>query len=193
MTITTIYEAAIGGTIEDFKEFYSPGSQNLAVEGGSTLLSYVIAYNDPVNRAAIANFLLDEGADPTWQDHRDGLTYLHALFGWFANKPVPQGDLVLAARLLDGGADVNAVDNVSGTPLQELTRRAVTHSERYAGPIYDLLFSRDDLDLFVRNARGNSTYRLAWRERDILPQLWERVQRYVADHGLTVPEGEIGG
>lgn len=190
MAITTVYSAAMVGTLEDVKKRYAPGMAVRASKTGEPLLMYAMSNSDPVNRAAIANFLLDDGADPRWRDRRDGMTYLHVLFGRLANKPFPEGDLALAARLLDGGADVNAVNKTSGTPLQGLTRRAVTYSETYAGPVYSLLFARDDLDLLKLNTRGNSTYRTAWKSRNSLPQLWEQVQRYVADRNLTVPEGE---
>lgn len=178
--------AAKRGTLTELRSSYEPGDALREFSGGSTLLSQALGNPDPTRRREIATFLLDEGADATWTDPRQGYTLLHVLLGKYRDDVTPP-DATLLERLLDAGADLNAVDRRWGTPLQNLHEKAVTWGEASAAPYYDVLLGRDDLDLFRPGSFGLSTYTSAARTREQLPELWRRVQQYVADHGLQVP------
>lgn len=183
----SVVEAAMVGTLEDVKGHYKPGDERKRFTGGP-LLDTALGNSDPVNRFEIASFLLDVGADPAWYDRRDGGNSLHHLLnhvrGGFAET-----DMALLRRLLDGGADVNASTKRSGTPLQ-LVNRYAGQGETNVVAVYDVLFARDDLDLFSPGKYGHSTYSSAWKGREYYPVFWQRVQQYIADHGLQVPESE---
>ena len=184
----TLVGTAMAGTLEEFMEHYQPGDATRRFSGGRTLLATAMSNKDPVNRAAIANFLLDEGADPTWRDPDGGGNLLHTLFGRYRNN-AQEVDLALLRRLLAGGADVNAVNKRWGTPLQTLLEQADHWGEENAEHgYYPIMFDRPDLDLFVIGNFERSTYRTSWDFRDEAPVQWRLVQEYVADHGLQVPE-----
>lgn len=182
--------AAKRGTLTELRSFYEPGDARREFSGGTTLLAQALGNPDPVRRREIASFLLDEGADATWTDPRQGSTLLHVLLGKYRDDVTP-ADGALLRRLLDAGADPDAVDRRWGTPLQTLHEKAVSWGETSAGPYYDVLLGRDDLDLFRAGSFGLSTYTSAARTREQLPELWRRVQQYVADHGLQVPADQV--
>lgn len=184
----TLWGSASVGTLEEFKTYYQPGDALRRNGGGRTLLCEALGNTDAVNRFAIASFLLDEGADPTWRDRRAGGNLLHFLLN-HVRAGFADTDMVLLQRLLDGGADVNESDKRVGTPLQ-LANRYAAEGEFNVLPVYDVLFACDDLDLFSPGRFGFSTYDTAWKGREYYPVFWQRVRQYVADHGLQVPESE---
>jgi hypothetical protein len=186
----TLVGTARGGTLEEFRQFYQPGDATRRFSGGDSLLSNAMSNKDPVHRAAIANFLLDEGADPTWRRPKDGGGLLHVLFGWYRNN-AQEVDLALLRRLLVGGADVNAVNKRWGTPLQTLLEQTLQWGEDNAVHGYlPIMLDRDDLDLFRIGNFKRSTYRTSWVLRERRPVQWSLVQKYVADHGVQIPESE---
>ena len=191
VVMATLIGSAMSGTLDEFKAFYAPGTANTAGGATGSLLSEALGDNDPARRAEKALFLLDDGADAGWRDDRLGYNLLHILLGHFrGNTPRTDGDLAVLRRLLDAGADVNAIDKKRGTPLHQLISTSIGYSEDSLDPVYDLLFGRSNLDLFGVSAREHSVYGLAHNMRDRLPNLWRYVERYVQDHGLVVPESE---
>ena len=104
------------------------------------------------------------------------------------NLTVTEADWALLRRLLDLGADVNAVDRRDGTILHETYR--MTEENRSAA--YDIIFARDNLDLFnSRTGAGHSVYGQASQGREVMfKSLWGYVERYVRDRSLVVPESE---
>lgn len=176
------------GTLKEFLETYERGTPNGGNAAGGPLLHYALSNHEAANRAAISSLLLEEGADVTWQDRRDGTNLLHVLLT-HVRSTFTDTDMALLHRLLDGGADVNASAKGFGTPLQ-LLRRYAGQGETNVLPVYEVLFARDDLDLFNPGKYGHSTYSSAWKTRESKPILWQRVQQYIADHGLQVPDSE---
>lgn len=124
----------------------------------------------------------------TWQDRRDGTNLLHILLT-HVRSTFTDTDMALLHRLLDGGADVNASAKRFGTPLQLVNQHA-SQGEGNVLALYDVFFARPDLDLFSPGRYGFSTYDSAWKGREYFPILWQRVQQYIADHGLQVPDSE---
>ena len=186
----TLVGTARSGSLEEFLEYYQPGDVNRRFSGGETLIAHAMSNKDAVNRAAIANFLLDGVADPTWRDRGTGGNVLHTLFGRYRNN-AQEVDLALLRRLLAGGVDVNEVNKRWGTPLQTLMEQAAQWGEDNAVHGYlPIMFARDDLDLFTIGQFKRPTYRTSWNFREVAPVQWGMVQKYVADHGLLVPESE---
>ncbi|MCL2849285.1 MAG: hypothetical protein FWE61_04485 [Micrococcales bacterium] len=182
---------AMNDTLERFMQFYEPGTANGLTPSGEHLLMIVLTDLDPDNRGSKANYLLDDGADPKWCT-QSGLCPLHVLLDRIpGNVPCPRSDVALLTRLLDGGADINAVDRKYGTPVQVLLDRAIRSTEEHLGPVYEVVFGRPGLDLFRVGAYKKSSYRIAWQRRERLTEFWARIEQYVADHGLVVPDGEV--
>jgi len=191
--MSTLIGTARCGTLEELKQFYQPGMSRAEIMPGRSLLSMALTDNDAVNRSAKAMFLLDEGSDPKWYDTRSGMNLLHILVGQVrGNVTVPDSDLVLLRRLLAGGASVNGLHRKYGTPVQLMRERSGTYSEGSIGPVYDVLFSQPDLDVFLVGSFRHSIYQQALKDKDMLPVLWSHVERYVRDHGLLVPVDQQG-
>src|SRR5690349_2352237 len=117
--MVTAVGAAMQGTAEEFRAAYQPGTANEALDpAGRTLLHVALGNNDPASRVAIAEALLDDGADATTLSGAERYTVLHILFGRLTHDFELEAPLL--KRLLDAGADVNAVAADVGTPLQTL-------------------------------------------------------------------------
>jgi len=184
--------AAMSGTLEDFKQFYVPGTANQPTRSGDSLVMIAVGNSAPENRFAIANYLIDDGADVTWTDPRGKYSVLHVLVAQMVPKmSIATSDCDLLVRLMDEGADVNQVATKWGTVIQCLHAKTMNLlSEEALVPVYDVVFARPDLDLFKTGSFGQSSYRTVWLWRDECPVLWERVERWLADHGVVAPEEE---
>lgn len=183
--------SAVNGTLESFLTQYQPGDVEWVSITGSTPLLEALKNSDRQNRSDIANFLLDEGADATIQ-MPSGYNALHVLLGR-ADYRNPETDLNLLVRLLDSGADINAVDKKSGTPLQCLDELTLNIGEELVVPFYDVFFSRDDLDLFKKGSFGKSTYDMVREDQEFRPLRFERVEEYLREREVqsSNPEGEL--
>jgi len=177
----SLVAAAMAGTLDDLQRLYTPGTANRLMFNGASLLSFAIADHNPVQRGEKARFLLDEGADATWRSIRYGYNLVHVLFGSMrGNAPIPGSDLVLLVRLLEAGANPNDQDVQDGTPLQDLAARAITYSERSLEPVYQVMFSRDGLDLFQCRAFNHTLFELAFDYQELLPVLWGFTESYAS-------------
>lgn len=132
---------------------YRPEQAGWSDSTGTTLLMYALRNPDMSARIAIADRLIDDGAD-TSVETSDHVNSLHVLLGSmthdFAREPA------LLQRLLDGGADVNlCAGQRMGTPLQALSRN-FSFSDAMLAPMYDVLFSRPELDVESRSRTGSS-------------------------------------
>lgn len=191
----TIMGAALTGDLSEFKSFYERGmAESWRASNGDTLLTIALGNK---NRIQICNFLLDEGADASVTLPPEGTNCLHILLGRVPDKNirmpgVPEknaADLALLHRLLDGGAEINAVDTEVGTPIQYFTEGTMKlPSEEVATPFYDLLFSREDLDLMKIGAFGRSTYWSIWSASFRSTVMLECAQRCLRERGLPVPD-----
>lgn len=122
---------------------------------GSTVLFGALSNLDPDARVAIANRLLDDGADPSVVT-RNGTTVLHVLL---ANpEPGPEGDAHVLRRLLAGGAPINLIDSKRGAPLAILFDNYSLEDDE-AEPYYEAFFERPDLNLDAPGNMGLRTVR----------------------------------
>jgi len=191
MTVT-LADAAIDGTLEEFKQLYATDKSRESGFWKTLLLRDAIGDNDPESRTAKANFLLDDGADATWHEaYNGGRNLLHIFLSTIAGRSaVLPADIALLRRLLDAGADINGISPKSGTPLQLLYQRSVSYSDEVIVPLFDVIFARDDFDLFVVGAFKKSTYQVVGMSRDSVPIMWGYIERYIHDHGIVVPENQ---
>ncbi|WPF82358.1 hypothetical protein SANBI_003712 [Sanguibacter sp. 4.1] len=186
--MTAAFTKAKTGTLDEFLGVYSPSGASETGMGGMTLLCRALGNRHLDARVAIASRLLDDGADPSTVIPPDGYNALHILFGQAVHDPEAEAPLV--RRLLDGGADVNAVAVRWGTPLQTLADNQKYADDELA-PLYDELFARDDLDLLVPGAQGRSTLESARLLGDERADLVRRMEQYLTDRGVAVPEREV--
>lgn len=189
----TISGTAAGGSLEQFVTLYEPGMASSWVSvTGQTLLIRALANSNSRDRSEIVNFLLDEGADATVV-MSDGYNVLHVLFGKasfdgpeFSPENVDL-DASLLRRLLDSGADINAVSKKQGTPLQYLCRTTSRlRDEAVANPYYEIMFSREGLDL-LKVGDGKSTYETIWGAFGGKLML-QYAQHYLRRNGIEVPD-----
>jgi ankyrin repeat protein len=131
------------GTYEEFLSRYEPGAAARAADStGRTLLHAALANGDLHARVAIADRLLDDGADAAALSGAEGFTTLHVLLG--RGKHDFPREAPLLERLLDGGADVNRAVDRFGTPLHTVARQ-FAFTDASLAPFYDVLFARPDL------------------------------------------------
>ncbi|WP_420114026.1 hypothetical protein [Pseudactinotalea sp.] len=167
-----ILGAKRAASLEAFLENYDPAVTPTfaSPSTGQTALFGALANRDPQTRVAIANRLLDDGADASVVTS-SGTTLLHVLLPQRAHDPAAEAGLV--TRLLDGGADVNAADAKLGAPLAMLYNTSIVDED--AVPLYQAFLARADLDLDARATQALSVRELileaAPRNRPILQQL----------------------
>lgn len=135
-----LWLAAKRGTYEEFAGLYEGSG-----EDPTALLIPSLTHKDPQVRFDIANRLLDDGAQASEAEKMDGLSTLHVLFGHRRKSHNIGLEVPLLRRLLDVGADVNFHAPRLGFPLETLS--SVAMSDEELAPVYDVLFSRDDIDL----------------------------------------------
>ena len=174
----------------NYAEFLTSYAPDQAAEvldaAGRTLLHAALSNHDVAARIAIANQLLDDGADAAAISRSDNINALHILFG--STKHDYEAEQPLLKRLLDGGADVNLVSKRFGSPLHPLARQFETDDATLA-PFYDELFARDDLDLLTPVAHGLSTLELVRKWRMKRENLLERFEQYLMRRG-QLPDQE---
>lgn len=184
-TVPSLTTAARRHALDVFLDVFEPGQEAWVGASGIPLLLIALQNNDPANRVAIANYLLDVGADAAALALPERYTALHILFG--QNVHNFEAEAVLLKRLLDSGADINGVAARGwGTPLQTLASK-LKFSDETLTPFYDVLFARPDLDLLRRGEAGRSTLqsaRLSQRRQALVA----RMETYLHDHGLSADD-----
>jgi|SRR5699024_5953783 len=146
-----------------------------------TVLFGALANRDPQARVAMANRLLDDGADASVVT-TSGVNLLHVLFSKRTHD-VP-AEAALLQRLLDGGADINRVERRDGAPLAMLY--SMGGKDEDLVPFYDVIFARDDLDLDKPASRASTVRELILHKgRYVRPRMQERVRAYDAAHGAA--------
>lgn len=174
------------GTLEQFLAEYDPSQANAVDGNGRSVLLAALGNTDPAARVAIANRVLDDGADAAVVSP-SGSSALHVLLGQ-VHHDYP-AEATLLRRLLDGGADVNAVMPKFGTPLQTLNAQLNRSDEQFA-PFYDVLFARSDLDLLKPGRNGLTSLASARKARHFRQALLQRMETYLRNHGIDVPPEE---
>lgn len=158
-----------------FRPSTTDPTPNDSTSTGSTILLEALGNTDPGTRLAITNQLLDDGADAS-ATQPSGVNALHILFG--ARNHDFSREAVLVQRLIDGGADINGSALKFGTPLQTLARNFAYSDDDYA-PLYDVMFSRSDLDLTSPQASGRTVLEAFQVMAAHRPQLVERAERHL--------------
>ncbi|WTW99862.1 hypothetical protein OG216_43820 [Streptomycetaceae bacterium NBC_01309] len=172
-----IVYAAQTGSLDEFLDAYDSSQANAEVRGRSILMG-ALTNVDPSARRAIATRLLADGADATTTS--GDVNALHALLG--SARLDPELEAPLLRRLLDGGADVNAVADTYGTPLQLLMSQ-FAYTDEVLAPLYDVLFARGDLDLLMIGAFRKSAYAMAVKSNR-RQALRLRMEQYLDVHGI---------
>lgn len=182
----SLYFAAKSGSLEEFESGYEPAqAATWTSETGQTLLHLALSNPDPAARVAIADRLLDDGADPAAVFGPEGYTTLHILLGRGEHDAAAEAPLL--ERLLDGGADVNAVATGWGTPLQTLASE-LKFSDDQLAPFYDVLLARPDLDLLRPGKADRSSLESARRLAKKRAGLVARMEDYLHRHGQQAEE-----
>ena len=169
-------------SLEDLKRAYpNPAPRAIGVLRGA------LANNSIGDRLSMSMWLLDCGVDPS-PTSADGSTGAHVLVDRVRHDFLREAPLL--HRLLEAGVDVNAVAGRWGTALQTLLRQFnVTDTEM--SPFCDVFFSRSDLDLLKPGWRGISTLQLARNGMESRVELTERMEKYLTDCGIVLPEREV--
>jgi hypothetical protein len=169
---------------EEFVAGYDPqDAVGWRSSSGETLLHRALHNSTPAARVAIADRLLDDGADAAALT-ADQVGVLHVLFA--ENRHDFGLEAPLLGRLLDAGADLNAVSPVWGTPLQVLARK-LKFSDDDLAPFYDVVFARPGIDLEKEGSDGWSSLETARRLGEGRPQLVARMEAYLEQHGQPTP------
>jgi len=154
---------------------------------GETVLELALRNRYPATLVTIANRLLDDGADATVITPSEHVNVLQLLFS--------QGDhdfaleAPLLERLLNAGADLNWVSPVWGTPLQVLARQ-LKFFDAHLAPFYDVVFTRPGIDLLRPGVKGRSSLQSARLLGERRPELVQRMEAYLTEHGQTVPAAD---
>lgn len=159
----------------DFYAIFDPSSVAALTADGRSLVMMALGNTDLASRYEITNFLLDRGC-PLGGPGAEGTSVLHVLFGQVKHDIA--ADALLARRLLERGADVNALDAARRLPFLEVLGMKYTDDD--LAPIYDLWFEQPDPDFTTESVHGLSPLTLAAK----LPyraSILARLQRHVAD------------
>ncbi len=154
-----------------------------AMLGRDLLREALMNTNSSADKIAIANRLLDDGADPSLDARPRGLTMLHVFLAFGRDF---EAEAPLLQRLLDGGADINRVAGKAGTPLETLAEK-FKYSDEVLAPFYDVLLADPRLDplqpsYFKRTVLGNIRM---WSKRR--PDLLARLERLLEERGIPIP------
>jgi hypothetical protein len=169
------------GSLEDFLAQYDPAVTPFATSsGGSTALLGAVANRDPRARIDIAQRLLDDGADAAVVTARnnDRVTVLHVLWCRKVERDIPQ-EVELVARLLNGGADINAVSPRFGPALLELIDHGVSSLE-YLYAMWDVTVahSKPDMSIVLPLSGGKTLAR-----RYAVKPMRDRLEAYLLASG----------
>ena len=175
-----LYAALTHGTLAELEKVYEPAWVNYEFESG-TPLTLALTNKDTTQRVAIANRLLDDGADV-----REGRP-LHVLLG--RNQHDFDAEAPLLTRLLDAGADVNEVMAKFGTPLETIAGKG-KFSDVELTPFYDVLLARPDLDLLRDSVDGRTVLGNLRKMSALRGELAIRAEQTLTDRGIPVPPPE---
>lgn len=175
-----LYAVLSHGTIDELDAVYEPAWVGFDFQG-ETLLCLALTNKDTTQRVALANRLLDDGADA-----REGRP-LHVLLG--RNQHDFDAEAPLLKRLLDAGADVNEVMAKFGTPLETIAAK-FKFSDVDLAPFYDVLLAHPDLDLLQQSIDGRTVLGNLRKWSGGRGELVIRAEQALTDRGIPVPPPE---
>ncbi|MFC7403998.1 hypothetical protein [Georgenia alba] len=168
------------GSFDEFMASYEPSQAAWTAGSGQPLLMFALSNRDTDARTAIATRLLDDGAD-VGVTLSDGSNMLHVLLARKTHDV--EAEVPILRRLIEGGADVNGVAAKFGTPL-ETAAEMFKFSDETLAPFYDVLLSREDLDL-LRESRGRPVIDNLRSLRAKRAILVEKAETYLRERGLV--------
>ncbi|GAA3599112.1 hypothetical protein GCM10022198_24190 [Klugiella xanthotipulae] len=162
------------GTAEQFREIFSPDQVNTVDPYGDTLLGMALSNTEPEERYAIANLLLDCGAQADFYSGQ-GEPALRILLTRQHHDATATTQLV--QRLIDAGADVNARSRRGDGLLDALL--ILPHGDEDWIPIYDIVFSHGITGFETPNRAGFPPLVRARDRQDLKPELLRRIEEAV--------------
>lgn len=177
-------------SFDDFVEQFDVEELASRVEKGRTALFGALGNPSVTDRVKIANALLDAGVDATTISKDGHVNVFHVLFSGYNHDD--KLELPLVKRLVEAGADINCAARKFGTPAQMFLKGSTVKESNYA-QVFDYWFTLDGLDLFKKNKAGYSTYRTftnAANSSPVFAELKERIDQYIHDRDLTIPEDD---
>lgn len=173
--IIDLFATASREPARTFFSLFRPGDAQKVDARGRGLLLQALANKDLPSRYSLGHFLLDEGAPLTAGD--GGATALHVLFGQVSHDVGE--DARIARRLIDAGADINALDENGRVPFLEVLN--IKYSDEDLNPIYDLWFEREDADFTLVSVHGVSPISFA-KKLPFRGSVVDRMESYVHSH-----------
>jgi len=170
-----IHQMAELKSAAEFRSAYK-GSDRDVLERGTSLVYKALLNTSLPDRYQIANFLLDQGC-PSGASGPGGATVLHVLFGQV--KHDIHEDANLARRLIEAGADINALDNNRRLPFLEVLNMNFQDDELQ--PIYDVWLERPDADFTTESVHGLSPISGA-AKLPFRAGILKQMERYVTQH-----------
>ena len=124
MEIKNIYNAAIYGYFDEFKQYFDGDINYIDKFNGKSLLQLVMLDGDRYkDRLEIISFLINEGIDVNFVDRKNKQNALHDLYSaTFFKNDVTDGEYVLTVTkmLMDAGIDINCKNKAGSIPLAAL-------------------------------------------------------------------------
>jgi ankyrin repeat protein len=156
---------------DDFMACYKSGDESKKFRGKS-LLFYSLSNTDTESRYLISSFLLNQGAAANETNGcRENL--LHILLSRVTHD-LPQTE-DLCKRLIDGGADINQLDERGRVPLQYLINMKYTDEE--LEPLYKIWLAQSTLLVNHKNVWGKTPLDIA-EQMPYRKSFVERLKKY---------------
>lgn len=166
-----IYLVAKLKKYDDFISCYNEGDEKKMYKGKS-LLFYSLSNNDAESRYLITIFLINKGADVNVVNEC-GENLLHILLSR-VNHNINQ-TVELCKKLIDGGVDINQIDEKGRVPLQYLINLKFTDEE--LEPLYKIWFAQKNILVNYKNAWGKTPLEIA-AQMPYRKKLVERLKLY---------------
>ena len=136
------------GTWEQFHDQFQEGDER-TLHNGLPLIFAAAANTNPKERYRICNFLLDRNSDVSALN-KQNQSILHILLGQVEHD-IPEL-ASLCKRMIDHGADINALDSRKTVAIKYILHMKYTDEE--LSPLYDVWFSQPYLDVNTRDKWG---------------------------------------
>lgn len=152
-----MYFSAKLQTLSQFKEIYGKQLLNKIPKVGLPLIFCAMSNQIPENRYDIVKFLISEGAELKGTN-AENETLFHILFS--RPKHNLEQTVELTEILIEAGVNMNQLDSKNRVAIQHLISQPKFTDEDFA-LLYDVIFERCDLGLFVKSDWGYTPIELA--------------------------------